>query len=366
MVEILCPCGKTFQAHPSAKRKFCRRECPSIGQLKILSLNSWEEVYCPCGIIFSALKSEKRKYHNRKCAAQVVTSNPLYKQKQVEKAYIRWGTFQELLAGRKFGRLCVRRFAGLSSDCGRVKTVKEANLRVSNSCGRCTQAEALLRDLTGIRFNRLVAIELAKDKNVIGERFWKFKCDCGNVAELQGGSVVTGNTKSCGCLLKEWNILPKSTQTKAKMSRSQKEMPPEKREKQRQSVLVSILSGKYSPHENRFKTKAKIQTMKGGTICYQSSWEVIFAKYLDNNSLVIKFEKDKVRLPYFYNNKNRIYIVDFLVTYEDGKKELVEIKPAGLVNKEENPAKFEVAQKWCEQRSIDFVVITEDEINLIR
>jgi hypothetical protein len=47
----------------------------------------------------------------------------------------------------------------------------------------------------------LVAIKL---DHIEGKRYiWLFKCDCGNYALIDRASAVTGNTKSCGCLIIE-------------------------------------------------------------------------------------------------------------------------------------------------------------------
>lgn len=58
------------------------------------------------------------------------------------------------------------------------------------------------RDLTGMRFGRLVVIEKAesvKDRTTQ----WKCKCDCGNEKVIRRQSLLDGKTKSCGCLLYE-------------------------------------------------------------------------------------------------------------------------------------------------------------------
>ena len=54
----------------------------------------------------------------------------------------------------------------------------------------------------GDRFNRLTAIRL----DHIGKHhrsYFLFKCDCGNEKVILGSGVVSGNTKSCGCLSRE-------------------------------------------------------------------------------------------------------------------------------------------------------------------
>lgn len=57
-------------------------------------------------------------------------------------------------------------------------------------------------NLTGQRFNRLVAIEYVPVPEKQGT-FWRCKCDCGNEKIIRSSVLKNGKTKSCGCLQKE-------------------------------------------------------------------------------------------------------------------------------------------------------------------
>ena len=59
-----------------------------------------------------------------------------------------------------------------------------------------------MKDLTGQRFGRLVALE-PTNKRVDQLVVWKCRCDCGNVVEVVGSLLTKGNTRSCGCLQRE-------------------------------------------------------------------------------------------------------------------------------------------------------------------
>ena len=54
-------------------------------------------------------------------------------------------------------------------------------------------------DITGEKYGRLTVIEKAESKN--GKTRWLCQCDCGNTVHVSSRSLVSGNTKSCGCLL---------------------------------------------------------------------------------------------------------------------------------------------------------------------
>ena len=98
-------------------------------------------------------------------------------------------------------------------DCGKEKIVSQGNLTSENtkSCG-CF-AKEIRRDLihtihtsrvdyTGIKFNKLTAIKkLQAYKN--SRTYYKCKCECGKETIVEGYSLKSGHTKSCGCLKNE-------------------------------------------------------------------------------------------------------------------------------------------------------------------
>lgn len=54
------------------------------------------------------------------------------------------------------------------------------------------------KDLTGKKFNKLLVLErVENDKK--GRVMYKCKCDCGNFKIIRSSSIISGNTKSCGC-----------------------------------------------------------------------------------------------------------------------------------------------------------------------
>ena len=57
------------------------------------------------------------------------------------------------------------------------------------------------RDRTGEVFGRLTVI-LYAGKNNLQKSLWLCRCECGNQVTVPSGSLVTGNTTSCGCYLK--------------------------------------------------------------------------------------------------------------------------------------------------------------------
>lgn len=58
-----------------------------------------------------------------------------------------------------------------------------------------------MQDLTSKKFNRLLVIKFAYNKNHIN--YWECKCDCGNTITVRTAVLKNGHTKSCGCYAKE-------------------------------------------------------------------------------------------------------------------------------------------------------------------
>lgn len=61
------------------------------------------------------------------------------------------------------------------------------------------------KDLTGNKYGRLTVLKRVEDaKN--GAKRWLCKCDCGNEKIVRASNLISGSTKSCGCLQKENGI----------------------------------------------------------------------------------------------------------------------------------------------------------------
>ena len=121
------------------------------------------------------------------------------------------------LVGKSFGRLTVLNRSEYSHpkkgksywecrcSCGNVRTIQGWSLTSGNtkSCG-CLQREIVTtqsnrKDLVGMRFHKLLVLSYARtdhNKKVI----WLCQCDCGNQKEIIGGSLISGRTRSCGCM----------------------------------------------------------------------------------------------------------------------------------------------------------------------
>lgn len=68
-----------------------------------------------------------------------------------------------------------------------------------------------MKDWSGHKFNRLTAISYIPIRKIDGTSKWLCLCECGNKVEVITGQLVSGHTKSCGCLQKEATSLAQTT-----------------------------------------------------------------------------------------------------------------------------------------------------------
>lgn len=116
------------------------------------------------------------------------------------------------LTGKKFGLLTVIKRAenGASNrvqwsckcHCGKTTIVTTAGLRSGDtkSCG-CLKHDGSkkIHDISGQKFGKLTAIRPnGRSKN--NKTLWLCRCDCGNEKSILTNSLVSGMTKSCGCI----------------------------------------------------------------------------------------------------------------------------------------------------------------------
>lgn len=132
------------------------------------------------------------------------------------------------LTGMVFGRLTVLRHVGKNEkgenmwecqcECGNTVAVRGDVLRygLTRSCGclsrevhadRCRTVLAArpspkLKDLTGRVFGRLTVIRRLTEEEGArrGQPKWLCQCECGRQTHSASGKLLSGKTKSCGCL----------------------------------------------------------------------------------------------------------------------------------------------------------------------
>jgi hypothetical protein len=146
--------------------------------------------------------------------------------------------------------------------------------------------------------------------------------------------------------------------------------------------MAESLKSKYKPSYPK-----KYKGDPNNIIC-RSSWERKFCRWCDLNENIISWGSEEFFIPYVSPLDNRVhrYFPDFIIKVKetDGKIKtyVIEVKPkkqtAPPVKKSRvtksyiyetktyavNQSKWKAAKEWCDDRLIEFKIITEDELGI--
>lgn len=168
-------------------------------------------------------------------------------------------------------------------------------------------------EMIGKKFGRLTIVARAGSEkhNGFSRKLWECVCECGNHIVLHTKKLTSGNTRSCGCLLKEYNT-------------SKKPDPQEKRIRRHiQNVWSKIKERCYNPKSNNYRAYGA----RGIRVCEE--WlhdSKAFAKWCLSNGYQIGLEIDRIDNNGNYEPSN----CQFLTKRENILKEVKRITIAGI------------------------------------
>ena len=146
--------------------------------------------------------------------------------------------------------------------------------------------------------------------------------------------------------------------------------------------MAESIKSRYKPKHPR-----KYQGNPNNIIC-RSSWERKFCRYCDLTENIISWASEEISIPYMspVDKRPHRYYPDFLMKVRESngsiKTYVVEVKPKRQTQPpkqrkrvtksylyecktwEVNKAKWKAAVEFCEDRRIQFKVITEDELGI--
>ena len=141
-------------------------------------------------------------------------------------------------------------------------------------------------------------------------------------------------------------------------------------------------SGKYRPVNHR-KYKGDPRA-----VFYRSLWELKFMKWCDSHDHILEWGSEEIVVPYRSPLDGRVhrYFVDFYAKVRNksgtAKKYLIEVKPKKQTVEPKipqrktkryltevttyitNQAKWEAAREWCADHGLEFIILTEDHLNV--
>jgi len=118
--------------------------------------------------------------------------------------------------------------------------------------------------------------------------------------------------------------------------------------------------GLFNPFWN-YKTGRMLLKRHGVVVHYRSSYEKKALSMLDKCEEVTSIQVEPIRIPYT-NPEGRIrrYIPDIVVQLQRRKKYVIEVKSNCFAFKSSNVCKYRAAWKYCKDRGMLFLMMTED------
>ena len=119
-----------------------------------------------------------------------------------------------------------------------------------------------------------------------------------------------------------------------------------------------------SSGHHHFKTGHYDSVKAGKSLFYGSSYELCAFKKLEVDPSVVEYDRCRFWIPYMLEGIRHRYSPDIFVTYTDGRKVVIEIKPLDYMNTPDNVAKFSFGRQYCAEHGFEYVIWTEVELGL--
>jgi hypothetical protein len=132
----------------------------------------------------------------------------------------------------------------------------------------------------------------------------------------------------------------------------------------RQNMSLARVERLFANKKSTFSGKQeKYLSNKTNEINYaHSSYESVIMRKFDCDNNVLYWTKNhKIKILYSLNGNEHYYIPDFLVTYLDGSKELIEVK-GYIYNKEVFKAKNAACEAFCDNNNIKYKILFKEQI----
>jgi hypothetical protein len=123
--------------------------------------------------------------------------------------------------------------------------------------------------------------------------------------------------------------------------------------------------GKVKVKKRNFREGYHHSTKMGKDFYHRSGYEKKIFELLDEWHEVMAYDVEPFKIPYIHEGEVHQYTPDVFVAYQNGKKEIWEIKPANQTNLPKNKDKWEAANLACQARGWEFTVLTEKGINMV-
>lgn len=160
--------------------------------------------------------------------------------------------------------------------------------------------------------------------------------------------------------MSEASSYPRSDETKEKMSKAKKDYfkSPEGKALRARLSLLTAQGHARNIYENA-KRNGWHESKKAGRVFFGSSYELLFCMKFDDDPNIQTYQTQV-----YFTWDGRGHCLDFLLTYVDGSKEAVEVKPFGRLNEQKNIQQIYDSGCYAAAEDYMFSVYTEHELNM--
>ena len=222
-----------------------------------------------------------------------------------------------------------------------------------------------MKDETGNKYGLLTVLYRTPNTGDAGNKIkWHCRCECGNEKDIDGGSLRSGTTKSCGCLQKE--IVSKINLKNLIGQRYGKLLVIKPTSERKNGYLVWACQcdcGRIHFVDTNALTQGRIQSC--GHCNHKSLGEEKIEKLLKENNLSFTQEKTfsncyltdkrgKMRFDFYVNDA---YLIEY-----DGKQHFIQDSGYGkdLKNIQQRDA---YKNQWCKENNIPLIRIPYTHFN---
>lgn len=275
------------------------------------------------------------------------------------------------MINKKFGRWTVLQRAETPSgkrkkwicqcDCGTIREVEGTTLRTgrSQSCG-CIAKEKHTRDLQGQQFGELTVLEKTNQRKD-GSVVWHCQCSCGKQCDVDAHSLQRGSTKSCGHLIGKNFMEGAKDISNQRFGRLVALSPTEERKYRSVVWKCQCDCGKYLNVSLHQLQEGKVKSCG----CLKTSYgEFKIAELLTAANIPYTREQKfstlgQYRFDFYVNNK---YLIEF-----DGKQHFVAENSGWFTDDvvSETQKRDSIKNQWCKENNIPLIRIPYYELDTV-
>ncbi len=252
---------------------------------------------------------------------------------------------------------CRKKLAAQNGYNGYLRNLKNGITKVCEVCQVEYRVEVARAEES--RFCSMKCTGIGKHYPNKKERVMVACLHCGKkiINPVDGARARKYCSRECNSLSQVGHARSDETREKIRQGHIGKHPSIETREKKSRIMSEKIVNGEYACS---FKKGKHFSPKTNSEFACRSSWEKIAMELLDQDETVKTYVYEPFAVPYLFEGVQKNYIPDILITYENGTKTLVEVKPKAFVDHGINQAKFAAARNLCVLLDISFEVWTED------